>query len=271
MTAAPLLGRTGLVTGCGRPRGLGRGIALELARLGADVAIADRPRPEGSGSRPSPQLELLAAEIEATGRRCQIVIGDVGSGVDAERMVEEAAALGTVEILVNNAAAPRGAESEWTWQVPESAWDLVLRTNATGPFLMSSAVVRRLLAAGADYGRIVNIASAAGLRGLPRRAAYSASKFALIGLTQAMAWELAARHITVNAVCPGTIRTDRYHDRAAQQSAQPESLGIALPAAPVRRVGEVSDVARVVAFLADPAADFITGQAYSVDGGFSLV
>jgi NAD(P)-dependent dehydrogenase (short-subunit alcohol dehydrogenase family) len=111
---------------------------------------------------------------------------------DADRMVEEASVLGTIHILVNNAAAPHGADRVWTWQVPESAWDEVLRTNAKGAFLMSSAVVRRLLAVKADYERIVNIASTAALRGLPQRAAYSASKFALIGLTQSMAWELVA-------------------------------------------------------------------------------
>jgi 3-oxoacyl-[acyl-carrier protein] reductase len=136
-------------------------------------------------------------------------------------------------------------------------------------FLMSSAVVRRLLEHDSGFGRIVNISSTAGLRGLPGRAAYCASKFAVIGLTQSMAWELASRGITVNAVCPGTIVTDRHHD-GLRQAARP-SDEIVLPPPPVSRLGTPADIARTVAFLADPAADFVTGQAIGVDGGFSLV
>jgi meso-butanediol dehydrogenase/(S,S)-butanediol dehydrogenase/diacetyl reductase len=222
MTALPLAARTGLVPGCGRRRGLGRAIALELARCGADVAVADVPRTEeaaGSG-QPWPKLESLAAEIERTGRRRRIVTGDVGSASDAARMVAEASALGRVDILVNNAAAPHEADRDWTWQVSRPAWDEVLRTNATDAFLMSSAVVRLLLAEGAGLWAHREHRLGGRLRGLPQRAAYSAAKFALIGLTQSIAWELASRRITVNAVCPGTIQTDRHEDRIRRQPAQ---------------------------------------------------
>jgi NAD(P)-dependent dehydrogenase (short-subunit alcohol dehydrogenase family) len=249
---------------------LGRSIALELARAGADVAIADRSRPPAAstGSGSTEVLDALAAEITALGCRCEIVVGDVGVFEDAERIVEQATTtFGRVDILVNNAAAPHGPDRDWTWLVPEAAWDAVLRTNTKGVFLMSSAVVRRLLADDAEYGRIVNIASSAGLRGLPQRAAYCASKFAVVGLTQSMAWELASRRITVNAICPGWIVTDRHQDRAHLSDGQDD---IPLPATPVSRLGDPIDIARTAAFLADPASDFITGQAYSVDGGLSL-
>lgn len=269
--SAPLSGHAALVTGCGRPNGMGRSIALALARAGADVTIADRPRPHGSASLASATdvLDALAAEIRELGRRCAIVLGDVGVEQDAERMVAEATdAYGTVDILVNNAAAPHGADRDWTWEVPVEAWETVLRTNTTGVFLMSSAVVRRLLVGDAGYGRIVNIASSAGLRGLPQRAAYCSSKFAVVGLTQSMAWELAARHITVNAVCPGTIVTDRHNDRAQNPDLAVDP--IPLPRTPVPRLGQPVDIARTAVFLADPASDFITGQVFSIDGGFSL-
>jgi NAD(P)-dependent dehydrogenase (short-subunit alcohol dehydrogenase family) len=270
----PLDGHSALVTGCGRPNGMGRSIAIELARAGANVAVADLPLPHGSAANGGAVIEAFDAlvdEITALGRRCAGVLGDVGIAEDAERMVDQAAdALGHVDILVNNAAAPHGPDRDWTWRVPEAAWDSVLRTNTKGVFLMSSAVVRRLLAADADYGRIINIASTAALRGLPQRAAYSASKFAVVGLTQSMAWELATRRITVNTICPGTIVTDRHRDRA-QQLASAEADVIPLPGAPVPRLGKPADIARTAVFLAHPASDFITGQSYSVDGGFSLV
>lgn len=263
-----LRGHVALVTGCGRPRGLGRTVALELARAGAHVAVADHPRPSGA-QPPDYSIASLAEEIGALGVNGLAVIGDVGSPTDVERMVDEASsALGQVDIVVNNAAAPHGADRDWTWHVPPEAWEQVLRTNATGAFLVSSAVVRHLLEVGAPFGRIVNIASAAGLRGLPQRAAYSASKFAMIGLTQAMAWELVARGITVNAVCPGTIVTDRQDDRGGLGTTKGD---IVLPRTPAPRLGQPFDVARAVLFLADPSADFVTGQAISVDGGFSLV
>jgi NAD(P)-dependent dehydrogenase (short-subunit alcohol dehydrogenase family) len=253
---------------------MGRRIAIELARAGADVVVADLPVPHGTsidGNAITEAFGALADEITALGRRCENVLGDVGIAEDAERMVEEASvAFGRVDILVNNAAAPHGPDRDWTWRIPEAAWDSVFRTNTKGVFLMSSALVRRLLAQGTDYGRIINIASTAALRGLPQRAAYSASKFAVIGLTQSMARELAPRRITVNAICPGTIMTDRHQDRA-QQLATAKDEVIPLPAVPVPRLGTPTDIARAVVFLADPASDFITGQSYSVDGGFSLV
>jgi NAD(P)-dependent dehydrogenase (short-subunit alcohol dehydrogenase family) len=200
------------------------------------------------------------------GRRAVSLVGDVGIGADARRMVAEAiAALGCVDILVNNAGAPHGADRTWTWDVPDQAWELVLRVNLNGPFLMSSAVARHLLDRGAP-GRIVNIASLAGQRGYSQRAAYCASKAALISLTQTMALELAPHGITVNAVCPGPVATARHASRLARQQVEPTS-GVAAPVPPVGRVAEPYEIARAVLFLADPEAGSITGECVNVDGG----
>ena len=212
-------GQVALVTGCGRAKGIGRGVALALARAGADVAVTDvaptgAPSPgkapaagtssEGlAGGTPSEGLDRLVVEIAGSGRRARGVLGDVSVKLDVDRLVEEVVEhFGRIDILVNNAAAPFGAERVWTWEVPEEEFDRVMGVNAKGVFLTSSAVIRHMLARGGP-GRIINIVSGAGKKGMPRRALYSASKHAVVGLTQSMAMELAPRGVTVNAVCPG--------------------------------------------------------------------
>jgi NAD(P)-dependent dehydrogenase (short-subunit alcohol dehydrogenase family) len=273
---ASLGGQVALVTGCARRNGLGREIARALAAGGADVVVTDL---EAGGTRNVNEhadtaeegwsgLPDLVEELRSLGVRAAATYGDVGSKSDADRMVEEAvAAFGRLDILVNNAAAPQGADRNRSWEVPEEAWDLVMQVNAKGPFLMSAAFVRHVLSRN-GRGRIVNISSGAGRRGFPQRAAYSASKFAVIGLTHSMALELAAHNITVNAVAPGPVATARHRpteDPAVPTDDVPFSLAI-----PVGRVGRPSDVARAVLFLADPEADFITGEVVHVTGGMIL-
>ena len=146
-----------------------------------------------------------------------------------------------------------------------------MRVNTKGVFLVSGAMIRHLLDRSASSGRIINIASSAGRRGLPQRAAYSASKFATIGLTQVMAIELAPHGITVNAVCPGVVNTSRYQaraNRAGSDAADPAIAALDNP--PVGRIGEPEDVARAVLFLSEKSADFITGQAVNIDGGIVM-
>jgi 3-oxoacyl-[acyl-carrier protein] reductase len=275
-------GQVALVTGCGRLKGIGRAVALALAGAGADVAVTDIV---AAGTRNISEtddaerdagwtgLDTLVGEIEVLGRRAIALTGDVGEEADAEHMVAEAIErLGRVDILVNNAGAPHGPDRGLTWEVPVSGFDTVLRINTRGVFLMSRPVIRHLLArrekGEAIDGRIVNIASGAGKRGVPERAAYCASKFAVVGLTQVMAQELGALDITVNAVCPGTIATARQASRAARQKeagVQYEYVKAAVP-----RTGTGGDIARTVLFLAEPQASFITGQSINVDGGMLM-
>lgn len=262
----PLRGKVALVTGCSRPSGIGWAVALGLAGAGADVAVTarDRPRP---GDDP---LDALVEEISGVGRTGLAVRGDVGVEADADRMVAEVVeGLGRVDVLVNNAAAPHGTDRGPTWEVPPEAFDEVIRVNTKGVFLMSGAVVRHLLERGAP-GRIVNIGSGVARRGMPDRAAYSASKAAVMSLTQTMATELGPHGITVNTVNPGHIATGRSAPggwEQLQDASRGTGLGLRVP---LDRIGEPADVARVVVFLAGPASDYVTGQAINVDGGLMM-
>ena len=270
-------GKIALITGCGRIKGIGRGIALAFAREGADLAITDIAP---SGTRNVLEagedearagwkgLESLAAEIEQLGRRALQLVGDVSQKADAERMVQQTLEhYGRIDILVNNAAAPHGADRRLIWEVPEEAWDLVLDVNLKGTFLMSRAVIPHMLAR--KSGRIINMASVSGKRGTPRRGAYTASKFGVIGLTQSMAQELAPHGITVNAICPGSVDTSRRESTSRRERAlaerEPGAPVLGLP--PTGRVARPDDVARLALFFASEQSDHVTGQAWNVDGG----
>jgi 3-oxoacyl-[acyl-carrier protein] reductase len=258
-------------------RGMGRAISLAFARAGADIVATDIAT---GGTRNENEegleeirvgwkgLESLAGEIQALGRSVHTTVGDVSRATDAERFVAEALGrFGRVDVLVNNAAAPHGADRRLVWETPEEAWDLVLDVNLKGAFLMSRAVIPHMLAR--RSGRIVNLASVAGKRGTARRGAYTASKFGIIGLTQVLAQELAAHGITVNAICPGSVDTSRRESTSRGEKALAERD----PAAPVMgmpptgRVARPDDIARLALFFASEGSDHITGQAWNVDGG----
>jgi NAD(P)-dependent dehydrogenase (short-subunit alcohol dehydrogenase family) len=268
-------GKVAIVTGCGRLRGLGRAIAVGLATAGADLVVTDlvsggtRNPFEGGDEEAAAGwrgLESLVEEVQGLGRRATPSIGDVGRKDDADRMVAEAINyFGHVDILVNNAVAPHGLDRDWTWNVPEGAWDEVFRVNTKGPFLMSSAVVRHFLEHKV-HGRIINITSISGRRGYPQRAAYSASKFAVTGLTQSLALELVSHGITVNAVCPGPMATARAASRTGRAESS-EAKDFVAASALVSRTGVAEDVAPAVVFLAGPEASFITGESINVSGG----
>jgi 3-oxoacyl-[acyl-carrier protein] reductase len=274
----PLANQVALVTGCGRTTGIGRGIAHALAAQSADLAVADITT---LGTRNADEradadagwrgLDSLVEELTAQGTRALAVLGDVGSRQDAERMVRETLDhYGRIDILVNNAAAPHGEDCRWIWEVPEEAYDTVMRVNAKGVFLMSTAVTRHFLSRGGG-GRIVNISSDAGKQGAPQRGPYSASKFAIIGLTQVMARELAAHGITVNAICPGFIDTARHVATSARAASGEQAAGsLATLAGVVPRVGTPDDIGHAVAFLAHPSSGYINGQSLIVDGGLFM-
>jgi NAD(P)-dependent dehydrogenase (short-subunit alcohol dehydrogenase family) len=179
---------------------------------------------------------------------------------------------GRIDVLVNNAAAPPGADRVPVVELTEAAWHEILETNLTGTYLCGRAVAQRMVARGAP-GRIINMSSNCGKVGYARMAAYCASKFGVIGFTQALAMELAPHGITVNAICPGAADTDRldYLGRRADGSYD-ETLRQAAIAErsaqiPLGRVATAEDVAELAAFLASDAAAYVTGQAINVAGG----
>jgi 3-oxoacyl-[acyl-carrier protein] reductase len=265
--------KVALVTGCAREKGIGNAIARRLAADGFAVAISDL---DLGGARnatalpedaPSQGLARLAEDIAAGGGTAHLVCGDVSSADDADRMVRETLArFGRLDVLVNNAAAPKRDELGDIETIDPAEWDRVMAINARGPFLMSRAVIPTMKEARA--GRIVMISSLAGRVGLRGQAIYGASKHAVIGLARALALDLAGWGITANAVCPGPISTDRLIDGARRVDDDVEAeLRQRAAAIPVGRLGRGADIAAAVAFLASDDSSFVTGQVLGVDGG----
>ena len=266
--------RVALVTGCGKPDGMGQAIARVLAASGVTVIVTDLA-PAGVANRGQEAtigaggwrgVESLVDEIRERGGAAHAVLGDIAVEADAERMVAEAVALGgRLDILVNNAAAPQGPDRADVSDVPVEVWDRLLDVNLRGTYLMCRAAVPAMREH--RYGRIVNIASMAGIDKLPYSTAYSASKAGVLGLTRSLAMDVGGWGITVNAVCPGIVWTSRgllgVNDPSEEQAMR-DRRGRQIP---VGRVGEVEDIAAAVAFFASESAGYITGQALPVDGG----
>ena len=276
-----LEGKVALVTGAGGMRGVGRATVLKLAGLGADVALTDVHRetedlPPAEVRNRWGGIDAVVGEVEGAGRRGYPVFCDLSEASQIERMVEQVMDhYGRIDILVNNARAVIGKDKVPVTELDQEVWEHFLSINTTAPFLLTKAVGRHMIEAG-NGGRIVNIASNASKQASATGAAYSASKFAVLGLTQASALDLAPYGITVNAVCPGPINTDRMsyweRDQAAERGITQEEFRSQIVqssagATPLGRIAEAEDVANLVAFLAGSDASFITGQAYNVNGG----
>jgi 3-oxoacyl-[acyl-carrier protein] reductase len=255
-----LTDQVAIVTGAGR--GIGRATALELARLGADIVVAELDR---AGA------ERTAAEVQELGRRASVAFIDVTSRKDLAAMVERARAdFGRIDVLVNNAGIYRAAAP---LDVTEEHWDAVMTVNAKAVFFACQAVLPAMLAQ--KRGAIVNLASMAGKIGNRNNLPYNASKAAVISITKSLALAHAKDGIRVNCVCPGFVETDMWTVVAREQGAL---MGLS-PAeftrqraaqVPLGRMERPEDVANVIAFLAGSRAGYMTGQALSVDGGLVM-
>jgi NAD(P)-dependent dehydrogenase (short-subunit alcohol dehydrogenase family) len=270
-------GKVAMVTGAGGEHGLGRAIARRFAEEGADLVLVD-VAPTGLRVAPMPAgawrgIEAVAEEIRKQSRRALTALADVRSGAQVSAVVAQAIqAFGRIDILVNNAGAPGSLDRTPVVDLPEEAWDTVLDTNLKGTFLCSQAVARTMLERGVR-GRIISMSSQWGKKGGARRAAYCASKFGIIGFTQSLAQELASAGITVNAICPSAVATERLDhmglkpDGTFDPKQREERIKQVGAETPVGRIARPSDVAEVAAFLAGDAAEYITGQSINVTGG----
>ncbi len=247
--ATPLTGKVALVTGASQ--GIGRAIALDLAKNGATVALA---------ARSIDKLESLAAEINAAGGTAKAFALDVTSEDSIKSCAKAVLAdLGACHILVNNAGITRDG---LVLRMKLADFDDILRANLTGAFLLTQAVISSMMKA--RWGRVINITSVVGQTGAAGQVNYAASKAGLIGLTKSLAREFASRNITVNAVAPGFIST------AMTEGLTDEQRSSILAQVPLGRYGTVEDIASSVTFLASDAAGYITGHTLDVNGGMYM-
>lgn len=245
-----LSGKTALVTG--GSRGIGRAIAVALARCGADVAVNYVHNDNAADD--------CVNEILQSGKRATAIKADIGYTDQARSLVKTIQdQFGQLDILVNNAGITRDTLLA---RMQESEWDEVIRVNLKGVFNVSQAVLRSMIRQ--RWGRIINISSVSGLMGQVGQVNYSASKAGLIGFTKSLAREVGKRGITVNVVAPGYIPTDLNADLDASIQDQIREF------IPLGHFGKSDDVANVVAFLASESAAYITGVILPVDGGLSM-
>jgi len=255
-----LQGQVAIVTGAGR--GIGRATALELARMGADIVVAELDRANA---------ERTATEVRGVGRRALAAPTDVTSRNDLAAMIEQTRAeFGRIDILVNNAGIYRAAT---TIEVTEEHWDAIMDINAKAVFFATQAVLPTMIEQ--KRGVIVNLSSMAGKVGSRNNLPYNASKAAVISMTKSLAVAHAGDGIRVNCVCPGFVETDMWAAVAREQSAllnrSPEEFTRRQTRLiPLGRMERAEDVANVIGFLVSPRADYMTGQALSVDGGLVM-
>ncbi len=242
-------GRVAFVTGASQ--GIGRACALELAAAGARVVV---------GARRMDKLEELVEQIRSKGGEAEAVQLDIASKQSIQEAFDQARGrCGDINILVNNAGITHDALAV---RMSMESWTKVLETNLTGSFLAVQAVLLGMMRA--RWGRIINISSVVGEAGNAGQANYAASKAGLIGMTKALAQEVASRHVTVNAVAPGFIEsamTDAIDEKVRQKI---------LSVVPLRRMGLPAEVAYAVRFLASDEADYITGHVLNINGGMYM-
>lgn len=244
-----LIDQVAVVTGAAR--GIGKMIAMELAAHGANIVVSDVIEEDGVKT---------AQEIEATGRKAIFVKADVSKADQAEKLINDAIEkMGRIDILVNNAGITR---DNLIMRMSQDEWDSVIAVNLTGAYNCIRSATHSFMKQ--RSGIIINIASVVGQMGNAGQANYAASKAGIIGLTKAVAKELAARNIRVNAVAPGFIQTamtDKLPEKARE---------MLVGAIPLKRLGQPEDVAKAVAFLSRSESAYITGQVINVDGGMVM-
>lgn len=270
-----LEGKVAVVTGVGRPRGIGRATALRLAREGARVVLADLGRGmtqiESDIRGVAPDLARVTAEVEEAGAEVLAVPTDVSQPDDVETLLQRTVDhFGRVDIMVSNAAMLADRNQD-PLELPESIFARVLAVNLTGTFLCAQAAARHMVQQ-VSGGSIITIGSRAARRGMPNLIAYSSSKFGVIGLTQSLALALAPHGVRVNCVCPGAVDTDMASEgqeiRAAEIGMSLDDLKAQLGGEiPMGRLTVADDVAKAIVWFASSESSHLTGQSLNVNGG----
>jgi 3-oxoacyl-[acyl-carrier protein] reductase len=262
-------GRVALITGAGRLRGIGRATAVALAEMGADVVVTGTGRdpatfPDDEKKVGWRDIESTAEQIRAHGRRALTWVGDVSQAEAVRQLVDLIMqTFGRVDILVNNAAYPRGNDRVPVSELDEAIWRKVLDIKLTGTFLLCQRIIPIMIQQ--QWGRIINLSSVLGKRGVPNTTAYCTANFGIQGFTQALAMEVARHGITVNAVCPGAVDTARMDVLGRGETWQRQ-----LETIPMGRAATDEEVAGLIGFLCSPAADYMTGQSINIDGGMVM-
>ena len=262
-----LKGKVAIVTGAGRMRGIGRGTATVLARMGAHVVVTGTGRdpasyPQDEKDAGWRDIHSTAEQIEAFGVRALPLVSNVADQEDVQKMIDAAVAeFGRLDIIVNNAAAPYGDDRVSVMDMQADVFKSIVDVKLMGTFYACKAAAAQMVKQG-EGGRIVNLSSTMGKSGRPNTSAYNAANFAVDGFTQALAKEIGVHDITVNSVCPGLIetarldpmgRTDRWDARLAE--------------IPMTRAGTDEEVGELIGFLCSLRASYITGQSINVNGG----
>ena len=265
-----LKGKVAIVTGAGRLRGIGRGAAVALARLGADVVVTGTGRspetfPPDEKTAGWRDIESTAEQVRAEGTRALPLVVDVADRVQVQTMVDRTVQeFGRVDILVNNAAFARGPDRVPIVDLDPDIFQKVLDIKVTGTYLCSKAVAKVLIEQG-EGGKIVMVSSSAGKRGGAATLAYNAACFAQVGMTQSLGKELGPYGINVNCVCPGAVDTSRVDDLGRGERWQEMAANI-----PIGRAGTDDEVGGIIAYLCTEAASWIHGQSINVDGGTTM-
>lgn len=266
MTEQELAGKVAIVTGATRKRGLGRAIALCLAKAGADVAVTGA---SASGSLTEDErqegwrgLTSVVEEIRALGRRAHGAYVDVSNPAEVQRMVDEVVTgLGRIDILVNNAAYPRTRDRVPVQQLDDDLWKRIVEVNLNGAMFCSKYAARQMLEQG-EGGSIVSISSGAALKAPVNFAAYAASKAGVHALTSSLADELGPAGITANVIAPGFLDTARI-DMLREAGRWEKRLSTI----PIKRPGTPEEVAELVRYLCGPHARWISGEVFLINGG----
>ena len=269
-----LKGKVAIVTGAGGRRGIGKAISIRLAQKGVKVVVSDVveiPYLDGDWKG----VNSVVEEIKISGGEAISKVADVRNSRSVESLIGFTIEnFGNVDILVNNAGAIAGKDRVPVVDLKEEDWDLIQTVNLKGVFLCSKAVARRLIFQG-NGGRIINMSSVAGKRGAENFSAYCSAKAGVISFTESLALELAHHKITVNAVCPGWIDTERVDHfsstfiKGNYSNLEKRQIHISnvQDSVPLGRIGQVEEVAGLVSYLASGDADYITGSSINVSGG----